>query len=200
MGLLKHDKKDITNIINFLIQYVDGFNEINAIDKHGDDHGVRGVFTFGQRYEYIPGNFMIRVSDKEITTYYPKEFQMNTAFSKANIIEESGSRHGIKGGFLYFDKYALDAIRKIADTTEGHSVTDYYEDEKYYFTINTVTNPAITLIFDKNVIEYDYKAIKTQIYKLIRAEHWNDKSGNPALILMQKIKQVRNILFEDYVM
>lgn len=106
-----------------------------------------------------------------LTTYYPKEFQMNTAFSKANIIEESGSRHGIKGGFLYFDKYALDAIRKIADTTEGHSVTDYYEDEKYYFTINTVTNPAITLIFDKNVIEYDYKAIKTQIYKLIRVEH-----------------------------
>ena len=171
-------KKDILNIINFLVSFIDGFNEINKIDKDGDRNGVRGVFTFGQRYEYIQGNFLIKEDDKEIVAYYPKEFQMNTAFSKANIIEESGSRKGISKSYLYFDKYALDAIRKIADTTEGYSVTDYCKDNEYYFVINMVKKPAVTLIFDKKIIEYRYneedkidtRGIETQIYKLIRAE------------------------------
>lgn len=41
-------------------------------------------------------NFTYDVSTGEILAYFPKEFQMNTAFSKANIIEESGKAYGIK--------------------------------------------------------------------------------------------------------
>ena len=91
---------DVTKIVNFLIQFVKGFNEINEKDKIEDSYGIRGVFTYGQRYEYTENNFM---SDgREISIYFPKEFQMNTAFSKANIIEESGSKFGVKGAFSVF--------------------------------------------------------------------------------------------------
>ena len=167
------EKGDINNIINFLIQYVDGFNKINEIDKKGNYPGVRGVFTFGQRYEYIPGNFIYNQSDGEIVTYYPEEFQMNTAFSKANIIEESGSKKGIAGPFLFFDKYALDEIRKIANRTKGYDVIEQYKDEKYYFSINILKHSAITLIFDENIIEYQNKdrKIETQILKLIDSKY-----------------------------
>ena len=146
------EKGDINNIINFLIQYVDGFNKIN---------------------EYIPGNFIYNQSDGEIVTYYPEEFQMNTAFSKANIIEESGSKKGIACPFLFFDKYALDEIRKIANRTKGYDVIEQYKDEKYYFSINILKHSAITLIFDENIIEYQNKdrKIETQILKLIDSKY-----------------------------
>lgn len=157
--------KDVTKIANFLIQFVKGFNEINEKDKIEDSYGIRGVFTYGQRYEYTENNFM---SDgREISIYFPKEFQMNTAFSKANIIEESGSKFGVKGAFLYFDSFALDVIKQIANKSDSHSVKEYKEDGYYCFSIIRITNPMITLKFEEDSIPYNNEAIETTLYKLL---------------------------------
>lgn len=156
---------DVTKIANFLIQFVKGFNEINEKDKIEDSYGIRGVFTYGQRYEYTENNFM---SDgREISIYFPKEFQMNTAFSKANIIEESGSKFGVKGAFLYFDSFALDVIKQIANKSDSHSVKEYKEDGYYCFSIIRITNPMITLKFEEDSIPYNNEAIETTLYKLL---------------------------------
>lgn len=156
---------DVTKIVNFLIQFVKGFNEINEKDKIEDSYGIRGVFTYGQRYEYTENNFM---SDgREISIYFPKEFQMNTAFSKANIIEESGSKFGVKGAFLYFDSFALDVIKQIANKSDSHSVKEYKEDGYYCFSIIRITNPMITLKFEEDSIPYNNEAIETTLYKLL---------------------------------
>lgn len=156
---------DVTKIVNFLIQFVKGFNEINEKDKIEDSYGIRGVFTYGQRYEYTENNFM---SDgREISIYFPKEFQMNTAFSKANIIEESGSKFGVKGAFLYFDSFALDVIKQIAEKSRAHSVENYKNDRYYYFSINIMNMSMITLKFEKNGIPYNNESIETTLYKLL---------------------------------
>lgn len=159
---------DVTKIVNFLIQFVKGFNEINEKDKIEDSYGIRGVFTYGQRYEYTENNFM---SDgREISIYFPKEFQMNTAFSKANIIEESGSKFGVKGAFLYFDSFALDVIKQIAEKSRAHSVENYKNDRYYYFSINIMNMSMITLKFEKNGIPYNNESIETTLYKLLDYE------------------------------
>jgi hypothetical protein len=158
-------EKDITKIQYFLTFLIDGFNKINEKDKVGDDYGIRGVFTFGQRYEYTEYNFM--AEGKEISVYFPKEFQMNTAFSKANIIEESGKALGIEGPFLYFDEFALKEIKNIADKSLGRNVREYVKDGYYYFCIYIATIPAMTLIFDEKYIKYNHEGIETNLYKLI---------------------------------
>lgn len=159
---------DVTKIANFLIQFVKGFNEINEKDKIEDSYGIRGVFTYGQRYEYTENNFM---SDgRVISVYFPKEFQMNTAFSKANIIEESGSKFGVKGAFLYFDSFALDVIKQIAEKSRNHSVENYKNDGYYYFSINIMNMSMITLKFEENGIQYNNEAIETTLYKLLDYE------------------------------
>lgn len=157
--------KDITKIVNFLIQFVKGFDDVNEKDKIGDSYGIRGVFTFGQRYEYTDYNFIS--IGREISVYFPREFQMNTAFSKANIIEESGSKHGVKGPFLYFDLFALKAIKEIANKSDSHSVKEYKEDGYYCFSIIRITNPMITLKFEEDSIPYNNEAIETILYKLL---------------------------------
>lgn len=156
---------DITKIVNFLMQFVKGFDDINEKDKIGDSYGIRGVFTYGQRYEYTEYNFM--TTDREINVYFPREFQMNTAFSKANIIEESGSEYDVKGSFLYFDSFALEAIKEIANKSDSHDVKEYKEDGYYCFSIIRITNPMITLKFEENCIPYNNEAIETTLYKLL---------------------------------
>ena len=159
---------DMTNIANFLIQFVKGFDKINEKDKIEDSYGIRGVFTYGQRYEYTEYSFM--TTGREIRVYFPREFQMNTAFSKANIIEESGSKYGVKGPFLYFDAFALKAIKAIADKASSHSVKEYRKDGYYYFSIYRMAMPMITLKFEENGIPYNNEAIETTLYKVLSYE------------------------------
>ena len=157
---------DMKYINNFLISYVGKFFELNEKDKIGESFGVRGVFTFGQRYEYMDTNFTYDVSTGEILAYFPKEFQKNTAFSKANIIEESGKAYGIKGPYLYFDKVALEEIKKIATQIDGYNISEKDDEEFYYFSINILNIPSITLIFAKKPIKYNHKSIETELYQL----------------------------------
>ena len=149
-----------------MISYVEKFFELNEKDKIGESFGIRGVFTFGQRYEYMDTNYTYDASTGEILAYFPKEFQMNTAFSKANIIEESGTAYGIKGPYLYFDKVALEEIEKIANQIDGYNISKKDDEESYYFSINMLNIPSITLVFDKKPIKYNHKNIETELYKL----------------------------------
>ena len=49
-----------------------------------------------------------------IVIYNPKEMQMNTAFSKAYILESGGGKAGLPGNYMYIDKSVIDAIDKYA--------------------------------------------------------------------------------------
>lgn len=130
-GLVRNFDLRLPNFSEFLSWFEDAirqFNYTNRADKANGHPGLRGVMSIGQRITYIDkdykglGDFVQTSSDrkteynKKITVYSPRELQMNTAFSKAYIIEGSGSRMGVSGDNLYIDKRVIDYIVKIANS------------------------------------------------------------------------------------
>jgi hypothetical protein len=97
------------------------FNILNCKDKKNSNPGLRGVITYGQRIQYT--NELVRLGEvvksnnsktqQEIVVYSPNEFQMNTAFSKAYIIESSGKKAEVEGANLYIDKCFLDMFANL---------------------------------------------------------------------------------------
>ena len=174
LDITKDYGKDMCQLIGFITFLIDDFYTINEKDTKG----ARGVFTFGQRFEYIKGDGTVTYRMNKNGTiqeyqniYYPKEFQMNTAFSKANIIEESGCFPEDKKDYLYFDKYALDTIEYISKKVCTYSVSTNHTEEYFQFNINNgpIENHATTLIFDNTPIECccEEKGIVAKLYRLI---------------------------------
>lgn len=91
------------------------FREINIADIRQGYCGMRGVLTAGNRTQYT--GEILKFSDLVITTrqqddniivYSPSEFQMNTAFSKAYIMEGQGKNQGLIGPHLFIDLFFID--------------------------------------------------------------------------------------------
>lgn len=112
---------------------LNNFYTLNRVDKQCDFSGARGVLTYGHRFDYM--NNQLTLADimqtskenipkyeKNILVYSPKEFQMNTAFSKAYIMESAGSRAGIVGSNLYID---IDFLERLAKIIESGKCTYY---------------------------------------------------------------------------
>ncbi len=108
-----------------------GYYHINAQDCADGNPGARAVLTVGERFSYLSD--MVTEGDitqatperkaelsKNILVYSPKEFQMNTAFSKAYIMEESGSKAGLYGKYLYIDYDFLIAIENLMKNKPSH--------------------------------------------------------------------------------
>ena len=120
------------------------FYRMNLSDKSYGYPGIRGVLSFGQRFVYTHqsshsmGEFIQTTEERKKTLYQknivsaPLELQMNTAFSKAYIIEESGSSAGVKGPNLFIDEIALTAICDFINKHNVYKLVPTQEDfEKY---------------------------------------------------------------------
>lgn len=184
------------------------FDHLNYIDKSNGFPGARAVLTFGHRYQYMDnettaGYYMQATPDvkkeydKNTILYSPKEFQMNTAFSKAYIMESYGSRIGLSGSNFYVDEAFLDAM-KINLEREGHlwqkhternrdsrSVeididwvpvkyfVDFIEEDRYFiWTVKRIfeeeTIELFKLWLSSEVIEFNDKGIDTKLYRVIK--------------------------------
>ena len=130
-GLVRNFDLRLPIFSEFLSWFEDAiwrFNYINTADKANGHPGLRGVMTIGQRIKYFESDYkglgeFIQTSserkaeyNKKIIVYSPRELQMNTAFSKAYIIEGSGSRMGVSGNNLYIDKRVIDYIVEVANS------------------------------------------------------------------------------------
>ncbi len=129
---------DACLIMQWLIDVIQNFHLINKMDKENGFYGARGVITYGNRAIYREidylgrGDFILTSSErkqeynKKNVVYTPNELQMNTAFSKAYIIENSGSKSGLKNNKIHIDEHMLekfvDIINEIKIDTFG--VTD----------------------------------------------------------------------------
>ena len=83
------------------------FYTMDGKDRAVGNPGVRGVLTYGQRAQYTDKELLgqdewVMTSPEKLKMYHenkvlfaPKELQMNTAFSKAYIIESGGSKKGV---------------------------------------------------------------------------------------------------------
>ena len=160
------DAKEIADTYTFLEGALHDFLSIFEIEKREGNPGVRGVITIGERFSHTWGNEAL-IAPGTTVSYFPSEFQMNTAFSKATIIEESGSRAGIIGSNLYIDKEIYDYLSFVAEylgfkkpsieIIENNIIVHVFEPNGWF--------ADITL--DSQVVKYSNSGIKTELYRFI---------------------------------
>ena len=109
-------------IMQWLIDIIQRFYWIDEWDKSNGYYGARGVLSYGQRAQYRQtdslgrGDFIMTSEkrkdayNKKRIVYTPEELQMNTAFSKSFIIEESGSKYGVKKSKLNITEEVIEKV------------------------------------------------------------------------------------------
>ena len=115
-------QNDALLIMQWLVDVLLKFKTLNDRDIHNGFYGGRGVVTYGMRAQYrnfdtIGKGDLIQTSpqkreeyNKTKIIYTPNEMQMNTAFSKAYIIESGGSAKGLKKNRIHLDEKMLDKL------------------------------------------------------------------------------------------
>lgn len=188
------DAREISDTYTFLEGALHDFLSISEIEKREGNPGVRGVITIGERFSHTWGNEAILASGKTVS-YFPSEFQMNTSFSKATIMEESGSRAGIIGPYLYIDKEIYDYLLFVAE---------YFGFQEP--SIEIVENNIIVHIFDSmgwfaditldsQMVKYSNRGIKTELYKFISKHSKIDDQAKEAA--WQRMKMVSMMEAEE---
>jgi hypothetical protein len=142
--------------------------------------GVRGVLTCGDRFDYEYTNTAFDVVEKRTIAYHPREFQMNTAFSKAFIIEESGSKAGIKGANLYIDKELLIFFQNAFENSEKHSIQVKEIDDTLRIVVTFDNEWFATVIVDREAVIYENRGIDTKLYRLVGIESKLDDMAKDA--------------------
>lgn len=162
-----------------------------SISKEEHEHGFpgcRSVLAFGENIEYLADE--IRLDDwvynyskpkgtkisnwaqeqgNPIIIYNPKELQMNTAFSKAFLLENGGTKAGLPGNHLYIDKSVIDAIAKYAKRESYDVLWKEASDELFLFVTKDKTNLDNLIMgfcFDKATIEPTIDKYRTIVYRL----------------------------------
>jgi hypothetical protein len=178
---------DIPNLQERLIMVLDDlileYQSLNFRDESAGFPGIRGVLTIGHRYNYTHVGSTVRVLDDKTIAYHPKDFQMNTAFSKAYIMESSGSKSKISGNKLYVDKYLLDSIEIIILKGQKQiriekNLSD--AEESKFFSIYHNNTLLLELDFDPVSVEYQHKGINTILYKLLKRKSIQDEAAREA--------------------
>lgn len=134
-------KSYVTEILGWLIDVILKFKLINEQDIQNGYYGARGVMAYGSRAQYRQldslgkGDFILTSPEKKQEynkkriVLTPSELQMNTAFSKAYIIESGGSRSGLKNNKLHIDEKLLiklaETINAIGSDEFGSIDEDY---------------------------------------------------------------------------
>lgn len=164
----------------FLETIIQDYILINIVDRREGFPGVRGVLTCGHRFDYENTNTVFDVGKQRTVAYHPKEFQMNTAFSKAFIIEESGSKLGIKGPNLYIDKALFMLFQNAFDNNKNHYIkiqnknneliVEIIFDNIWFATITVAQDPVI----------YKNKGINTKLYRFIKIDSYLNNMAEEA--------------------
>lgn len=189
-------RNNVQSILGWFVDVILKFKAIDEVDKRNGYYGARGVVTYGSRAQYREfdslgkGDFILTSADKKQEynkkriVLTPSELQMNTAFSKAYIIESGGSRKGLINSKLHIDEALLiklvDIINKIGYDEFGVTYDDkggsciykysanFSKDEKAFW-VNAKSNDSewvcLRIDFD-NVIFYENeaKSLTTHLY------------------------------------
>lgn len=116
--------------------------------------------------------------EKEIIMENPLPLQMNTAFSKAYILDSGGSKQGLPGNNFYIEQSVLDLLIKYARTYHEHCDEYIWEEDnnKILFAIPHRNNVKLHhLGFElTKPIPFNYKGVKTNVYKVDKFYPWDE--------------------------
>ncbi|MDE6433760.1 MAG: hypothetical protein K2L07_05970 [Lachnospiraceae bacterium] len=195
------DARGISDTYTFLEGALQDFLAISEIDKRGGNPGVRGVITIGERFSHALGNEAVIAPGKTVS-YFPSEFQMNTSFSKATIIEESGSRAGIVGSNLYIDKEIYNYLSFVAKylgfqepsmETIGNNIIVHVFEPRGWFADVTFDLKAVK--YQKSE-KYSNRGIETELYKFISIHSKIDDIVSEAV--WQRMNMIRKMEEEEF--
>lgn len=202
------DSSNIKDLAIFFDGLLNDFDSINYNDQKEGFPGVRGVVSCGQRFIYDNCNISEDLSNNRTVVYYPKEFQMNSAFSKAFIMEEAGSRAGLKGPGLYLDIQIFSMFKKLLSennhpmpTIKGSPnglMIEINSKDGFLLKFEVENNPVI---FSKEQCQkYDNRGIETTLYKYVPNSchsYIDEIASASAYAQMQRLSQMYNTLDEE---
>lgn len=166
------EDREIADTYTFLEGALQDFQAINVIEKREGNPGARGVITIGERFSHAMGNEAELMSGK-VVSYFPAEFQMNTSFSKATIMEESGSRAGICGSNLYIDREIYDYLLFVARHLRFQEPIIEKDKDKIILQTFEPAGWFADIVLDAQPVKYqkseDYcnRGIETELYRFI---------------------------------
>lgn len=172
--------KSLYSALFFLEAIIRDYIAVNDVDRRMGFPGVRGVLTCGHRFDYEYTNTSFDLAENRTVAYYPREFQMNTAFSKAFIMEESGSKAGIKGANLYIDKELFKFFQRTFEYKENHNIQVQEMDDNLKVIITFDNEWFATVILDKELVIYENRGINTELCRLVSIDSKLDDMAKEA--------------------
>lgn len=182
-------KTKLNEIGFFLRTAIQVHVNINHTEISNNLPGCRTVIAFGEGVQYLTEEVRFddyvlnytkpkgkKISDiaKEngnpIIIYNPIELQMNTAFSKAYLLENCGSKRGLDGNNLYIDESVINAICNMC-IDEKIKWIYKEENDNIMFLVpykhKNSDNVILGFKFHKHVLEIELKGWKTKVYKVL---------------------------------
>lgn len=194
------DNNNILGISMYLRSCIELHMSINATEHENNFPGCRSVLAFGENIEYLVDEIRFddyvynyskpkgtELSDlaksigNPIIIYNPKELQMNTAFSKAYILESGGCKSGLPGNFMYVDKSVIDAIDEYSKDKGYHPIWIENDNGLNYwvpYKDGHLSKVVLGFCFDKNVIHPKGVRYDTEVYKLLRYYPWDENTND----------------------
>lgn len=178
--------KSLDRLVMVIDDLILEFESLNVRDMRAGFPGIRGIITYGHRYHYTHVESTIAALDNSTVAYHPRVFQMNTAFSKAYIIESSGSKAGVSGSNLYIDNFLLDFLENLAskENIENNKfkVEKSLHDQSQNKSFSIFRNEGLLLKleFDKDAVDFNFKGIKTKLFKFQNRVSRQDQLANEA--------------------
>lgn len=183
--------EELLEISLFIRECVQLHISINETETENGYPGCRSVLTFGDNVEYLADEVrfddyvlnytkpqgaeissIARDNGNPIVIYNPKELQMNTAFSKAFLLDEGGSKIGLPSKHFYIDSSVITEIERLAKKQNFNAIWDNTNDGILFYIPrkDTSSNVLMGFLFSEDVIRPDVQLIKysTTVYRLLR--------------------------------
>lgn len=187
------------DVLLFLEGILNDFIAINHNDQQNGFPGVRGIISFGQRFSYDDYDTSFDVVANKTYAYSPTEFQMNTAFSKAFIMEESGSRANLCGNSLFIDLVLFNMLTEYAKALGYQTPKVEKSDTRLIISFFNKNGWFADIIMDQTEYpygksdKYNNRGIETTLYRFISIRSIIDEYANKA----QRLQSYRYSLITD---
>lgn len=179
--------------VGFLLKtFIDTHVEVNLKEEYSQYPGARTVLTFGKGCSYTFPEFRLddfiinytKADSTEISkdakhfgnpivAYNPTDFQMNTAFSKAYILDSLGRKHGLDGSSFFIDQSFFNFIEDLNKNTSFDNIrieTTIKEDSIDYFVYSDA--PKCEFVYFgfemSSPIKVLYHDWNTEVYKIYK--------------------------------
>ena len=195
----KDDINNVLGIATFLRDCIMTHISICTTEYEKGLPGCRSVLSFGENYAFT--DFEIRYDDyvfnyskpkgnslslsaqrlnNPLIVHNPADFQMNTAFSKAYILESGGSKHGLKGDNFFIAQDAINAIIKYSEE-KGHFAVWVNDSEGMKLFIaydrDNLDEVVMGFCFSSDIIHFENERLKTNVYTLLKFYPWDEKTS-----------------------